>query len=139
MLICASAVKRPAINEAAAAKSPEQWPPITRINYESKLVVFCHPSYNGTGPHGSLYQVEKLDVFILHGSTERMQCPNRGSSLTLRVWFSKLSCRQLRQAGTQREGCFNMGACPMLPGRGAVPRIDVVILEASARVDPILR
>jgi hypothetical protein len=70
MLIWASAVKRLAINEAAAAKSPEQWPPITRINHESKLVVFCHPSYNGTGPHGSLYQVEKLDVFILHGSTE---------------------------------------------------------------------
>jgi hypothetical protein len=67
MLICASAVKRLAINEAVAAKSPERWPPITRINYESKLVVFCH--HPTMGP-ARMVACIKLDVFILHGSTE---------------------------------------------------------------------
>lgn len=112
MLICASAVNRLAINEGVAAKTQEQWPPITRINYESKLVHFSSARMAARIKSTARIKSRNLVCLSCIGAQSLHTMSQQREQPHIQSLFSKLSCRKLRQAGIRGEGCFNMGACP---------------------------
>lgn len=103
MLICASVLNRVAVIERAAPRPTSSWPPITRINYESNLLLSCRYSTLGRCRVTTCTKSRTTRCTSRRGAQGLHTTSNRGSSLPLRVLFSKLSCHKLRQV---------VGACP---------------------------